>query len=294
MAAHQMEAKRYNRKVCLFILWESGKCINCGENTSAPCKETCDVARFTRTLSKGYGFEMIIYRIPTSAAHLAMDKYMEDFIKIYSNPDTLLLLYYAGHGGFHEQRGLRCGLGNSESSDIESCNQFLYCRQVIRQLVSASSDVLIILDCCHSVPRSKGICLSTPLPPQGGKTEMIGACYPDQVTLSQFRVHLNTTLKSRYKKGMVTFGHHLPKHIEQERKESQNSGWERIIGEDTGTLTFPVSDYFKLHLEKGTIILTPSPNRIRRTQQKIKRNVKDKLWKLSSSICSHIVNSGSW
>lgn len=40
-----------------------------------------------------------------------MRNFIQQFIEIYSHPDTLLLLYYHGCGGYQERLGLYWGLG---------------------------------------------------------------------------------------------------------------------------------------------------------------------------------------
>lgn len=173
-------------------------------------------------------------------------------------------------------------------------NPGFYCRPILRLLVSASSDVLIVLDCCYAVARSKEACLSTPLPPQESRTEIIGARTTAQLSSSQFDFHLRRILQTRYKSGTEPLWCRLPEYVEQERKEICNRVWERRIRETIGLSKFPVSSYLKLHSEKGTVTLTPLPRGVRRMPRDIKKKIKDKPWDLTDSICNRIVHSGNW
>ncbi|KAG4444336.1 hypothetical protein IFR05_000210 [Cadophora sp. M221] len=287
-----MESKKYRRKICLYVLWNSQGCRHCEHGSG--CQEACEVEIFTKTISKGYGFEVLTCRFPNSGSGLSMEDYIKHFIELFSHPDTLILLYYNGHGDYDERHGLDWGPGNLEETEHHPLGPEFYRRPILRQLVSASSDVLIVLDCCRAVPPTREACLSTPLPPQGGKTEIIGACTTAQLSSIQFSFHLPKILQARYKSGRETSWRNLPTYIEQERKGRDNIKWERLLRTRICSSQLPVSSYLKLHSEEETINLTPEPRGVRRMQLEIKKKLKDKLWGLTDGICNHIIHSGSW
>lgn len=97
-----MASKQYKRKVGLCIMWARYVCSLCRET----CRNDCDVKKFALTMQHCYGVEMQMYHIPLVDSQDALDNTVESFIQMYSDPDTLIIVYHVSHGRYNERLGL--------------------------------------------------------------------------------------------------------------------------------------------------------------------------------------------
>lgn len=144
-------ASRYSAVQVLLLSWEEDDLKVIDEVT------TLDIV-FTDL----YGFGVEQWLIPSSDSHDELGDRLRAFKKQYSKEDTLLIVYYGGHGYLNDSR-----------QPVWVCNQTpkastvkWYAHQV--SLEEAASDVLILLDCCHA-----GACSGEA---NTGVKEVIAAC----------------------------------------------------------------------------------------------------------------------
>lgn len=107
-----MAPKQYKRRVALFLAWADDP-QNTGK-AQDPMGINKEMESLRRVLANGYGFDIFVHRIELYSPMLAVRDKVRSFIRGYSNPDTLLLLYYGGHGSYSVHDGLlwmasRCG-----------------------------------------------------------------------------------------------------------------------------------------------------------------------------------------
>ena len=103
-----------------------------------------EVKGLRTVLKKLCGFEAEQWSIPSSDSHAELQDKLRAFTKTHSKEDTLLIVYYGGHGYLDNYR-----------QPVWLCNQQpgaaslkWYAHQV--SLEDTKSDVLILLDCCHA------------------------------------------------------------------------------------------------------------------------------------------------
>ncbi|KAL5326389.1 hypothetical protein ACEPPN_004073 [Leptodophora sp. 'Broadleaf-Isolate-01'] len=93
-----MAPKQYKRRVALFLAWADDP-QNTGK-AQDPMGINKEMESLRRVLANGYGFDIFVHRIELYSPMLAVRDKVRSFIRGYSNPDTLLLLYYGGHGSY--------------------------------------------------------------------------------------------------------------------------------------------------------------------------------------------------
>ena len=101
-----MVHKEYKKKIGLCIIWQTWDIVNQGKATR---RFDRSVRNISAVLELGYGFEMQTYRIPLLDSFQAFKGFYTEWIKLHSDPDTLLVVCYSGHGGYHQVRGLLWG-----------------------------------------------------------------------------------------------------------------------------------------------------------------------------------------
>ncbi|GKU02343.1 hypothetical protein FLAG1_04516 [Fusarium langsethiae] len=89
-----------------------------------------------------YGFTTNKFRIPTSNSHRKLNQKVLSFVEEHENEDTLLIIYYGGHGVINKARQSTwsCKRDKSYATVEWSAIQTLF--------ETAKCDVLLLLDCC--------------------------------------------------------------------------------------------------------------------------------------------------
>ena len=94
------------------------------------------------------GYQTDAFEIPPERPASALNKKVADFVHEYDEKNTLLVLYYAGHGFEDEETGL--SIAAIDEGDGEHGDPRAFFPDVMRLLHVARSDVLLIIDCCYA------------------------------------------------------------------------------------------------------------------------------------------------
>ena len=94
------------------------------------------------------GYHTDAFQIPPERPASALNKKVADFVHEYDEKNTLLVLYYAGHGFEDEETGL--SIAAIDEGDGEQGDPRAFFPDVMRLLHVARSDVLLIIDCCYA------------------------------------------------------------------------------------------------------------------------------------------------
>ena len=132
---------------------------------------------------KDFAFATLTFSIPPLCPQQALNREISAFVATYSNKsDTLLLVYYAGHGDVdakgksiwaayvksRQNVDIQAGTSTDCLTRYEKNGPTLSWGRAQQLLYDAVGDVLIILDCCSAALVSKG-------DKDGGKYEILGA-----------------------------------------------------------------------------------------------------------------------
>ena len=98
-----MAPKEYKRRVALFLSWAEDASWTEGIDPMGVQREMWDLGC---VLTNRYGFGILTHAIELYKPLAAVREQVRDFIDGYSDPDTLLLLYYGGHGSYTVEDGL--------------------------------------------------------------------------------------------------------------------------------------------------------------------------------------------
>ncbi|KAK4186677.1 hypothetical protein QBC35DRAFT_255841 [Podospora australis] len=173
---------QYNQVHCLLITWEFHD-LRTEDYTAPPAPDYVSLEDETRRLRgtlEGYGYDVHEYRIPMQRSEEDMAEELKRFCRLAAN-DTLLMVYYHGHGSLNDDNELIFSShdhpDNAEWSQAAAADLYsaLLARdkvprdrydQLIKKyeryqpisslswstirdpLLSAPSDVLLVLDCC--------------------------------------------------------------------------------------------------------------------------------------------------
>ena len=94
------------------------------------------------------GYQTDAFQIPPERPASALNKKVADFVHEHDETNTLLVLYYAGHGFEDEDTGL--SITALDEGDGEHGDPRAFFPDVMRLLHVARSDVLLIIDCCYA------------------------------------------------------------------------------------------------------------------------------------------------
>ncbi|KAI9696490.1 MAG: Phosphatidylinositol-4-phosphate 5-kinase [Bogoriella megaspora] len=114
-----------------------------------------EVTAFSRILKEDYGFEVVRGLLNSHderlSVHNQMVKALIDFVYAHDGPDHLLIVYYAGHGYSNKNKMHLAGnLTPNEPNGPEVARRQAEFTSAVASLETTSSDVLLILDCCHA------------------------------------------------------------------------------------------------------------------------------------------------
>ncbi|KAG4444335.1 hypothetical protein IFR05_000209 [Cadophora sp. M221] len=249
-----MATKQYKRRVALFLAW-----VGDPQKTSKkqdPMGINKEMEGLRRVLANGYGFDIFVHRIELYSPMLAVRDKVRRFIRAYSNPDTLLLLYYGGHGSYNVRDGLLWMASSRPIPGLAEAHSSFACRYVLEDLVRASSDVLILLCCCDAVPNDPNMainCISN-----GGTTEVIAACTVGHRTTAEYAPQVISLLEKRFVSGQ----HTTIRHVNSDLPKGLDRLTEGIFGRGRrlpARRKFSEAAYLQLHgaSPKDSIVLTP-------------------------------------
>jgi hypothetical protein len=95
------------------------------------------------------GYQTDAFEIPPQRPASALNQKVADFVHKYDDKNTLLVLYYAGHG-FEEDGNAGLSIAALDEGDGEHGDPRAFFPDVMRLLHVAHSDVFLIIDCCYA------------------------------------------------------------------------------------------------------------------------------------------------
>ncbi|KAL9616014.1 MAG: hypothetical protein Q9160_009066, partial [Pyrenula sp. 1 TL-2023] len=141
-----------------------------------------EVDRLADVLQNVYNFQVVktMFRPTGQRVQAQMNKYLSDFVHEYDHlEDTLLIVYYAGHGwALPGGRGDLQLAGHTElnMSKEDKKRLSIHWNKSEHNIQHTDGDVLVILDCCESgTLNHRGL-------PRGRKFELLAACGHDKTT----------------------------------------------------------------------------------------------------------------
>ena len=150
------------------------------------------------------GYQTDAFEIPPERPASALNKKVADFVHDHDETNTLLVLYYAGHGFEDEDTGL--SITALDEGDGEHGDPRAFFPDVMRLLHVARSDVLLIIDCCyaskaflsgrHGRRKFELLASSMSLSPSPGK--------PGSFTAALIKVIRNLIKEPKHKHGFST------------------------------------------------------------------------------------------
>lgn len=152
------------------------------------------LASLAKVLQEEYNFvvESHLMHTRTSPQRQAF-KHLSNFVDDHDNPQTLLLVYYAGHA-YKSLTELGClALSGKPIYDQDKMiAASIEWHEVERTLVATSSDVLVIFDCCHAGL----LCRSAQegLENKDRIFQCLGACESEQRTRSSGKQSFTTAM----------------------------------------------------------------------------------------------------
>jgi hypothetical protein len=90
------------------------------------------------------------FEIPAERPASALNRKVADFVHKYDEKNTLLVLYYAGHGFEDEQEKSGLSIAAIDEGNGEHGDPRAFFPDIMRLLHVAHSDVLLIIDCCYA------------------------------------------------------------------------------------------------------------------------------------------------
>jgi pentatricopeptide repeat protein len=106
------------------------------------------VNRLRSIFDQDLGYQTDAFEIPPDRPASALNRKVADFVHEYDEKNTLLVLYYAGHGFEDEKAGL--SIAAIDEGDGEHGDPRAFFPDIMRLLHVAHSDVLLIIDCCYA------------------------------------------------------------------------------------------------------------------------------------------------
>ncbi|TVY87185.1 Cyclic pyranopterin monophosphate synthase [Lachnellula willkommii] len=113
--------------------------------------------------------------IPSKNPYSFVERALDNFKRAHSHPESLLIVYYNGHGYLENGKMMMCAYAEAKDSNTAIPSIEWYALQV--GLERTASDVLILLCTCAS-----GGSLRSSSAKEGGVTELIAACNSTGVT----------------------------------------------------------------------------------------------------------------
>ncbi|KAI9740262.1 MAG: hypothetical protein M1834_004840 [Cirrosporium novae-zelandiae] len=164
----------YSKVACFLMNWVDDDMGTNGE-----------VEQLQEIFGTTFGYLTHSFKIPSQNSQKIATKEISDFVWAHDSPDSLIILYYGGHGEARDNSLIitACETGNDPSMDFE---------KIMLLLKKVKSDVLLILDCCFA---GKAF---TDQPLGRGKFEVLasssanGYSYPPKEKGSFTRIMINT------------------------------------------------------------------------------------------------------
>ena len=108
------------------------------------------------------------YAIQSEKSYLRLKSTISTFLVDHGGPDTLLIIYYGGHGDENNNRA-RNELRQSVWAARESGGPTLDWFKIQPDLYEVEADILVILDCCYSAQAARAYSYR-------GRVELLAAC----------------------------------------------------------------------------------------------------------------------
>ncbi|KAL2048673.1 hypothetical protein N7G274_000585 [Stereocaulon virgatum] len=150
-AGHGDERPRYQEIHVLLISWE--------DDNLGVVKE---ISELREVFQKTYCYSTKEFQIPSHKSHNALAKQILEFVDEPESKESLLIVYYGGHGYMNDDR--QCIWSCTGEADSATVKWF----GLQTMLEQAQSDILILLDCCAAA--------SSTTSSGTGVIELIAAC----------------------------------------------------------------------------------------------------------------------
>jgi len=140
---HYMTSSFYTRVKVLLISWDE-------ESDDLDTKD--EVARLRDVFTKTFRFQVtpaLIKKDPEHAAHLQVVRHVNNFLWNEDRANTLLIVYYAGHGVSGSPGILTLTGKRSPSDSIEDRNEIIW-NNIDNMFEHIKADMLEIFDCCYA------------------------------------------------------------------------------------------------------------------------------------------------
>lgn len=193
----------YDKTAAILLGWESGYCdtgvepevrFQCTSALNRCILTHSQLASLAKVLREEYNFVVESHLMHTrTAPQKQAFKHLSNFVDAHDDPQTLLIVYYAGHGYQSLTQPGHLALSGKpiydESAMIAASIEW---HEVERTLVATSSDVLVIFDCC----RAGLLCRSAQegLENNDRIFQCLGACESEQRTRSSGKQSFTTAM----------------------------------------------------------------------------------------------------
>ncbi|KAF9871205.1 hypothetical protein CkaCkLH20_11374 [Colletotrichum karsti] len=135
--------RRYRKVQVFMIRWESHD-VETPSGFSLD-KETDDVA----AAFESFGYDVDQFLIPIFMPMESLSEFLESKMKscmwLYDEDETLIIVWYGGHGGMDHDHCLRL----ASHADADTGGDFAW-KDISTSFLEVNSDLLIFLNCCHA------------------------------------------------------------------------------------------------------------------------------------------------
>ncbi|KAK0516424.1 hypothetical protein JMJ35_001027 [Cladonia borealis] len=163
---------RYKEVHVLLLSWEDDR-----------LGVTKEINELRSVLDQTYHYHTEEWKIPSRRSHNSLIRRLTDFLDDYESKENLLLVYYGGHGHLNDDRQLKWSCTEFDDSPTV---QWVGIQNMLEQ---ATSDVLILLDCCAAATASAEL--------GSGVTEELRYCCKRK-PLSAAMLHMKVLSRMKY------------------------------------------------------------------------------------------------
>ncbi|TGO24997.1 hypothetical protein BPAE_0090g00410 [Botrytis paeoniae] len=113
-------------------------------------QEVADLENVFRDIFKYKTTQKILQQNPRKHPQVQINLYLAEFVHNHDDPDTLLIVYYAGHGKLSDDGGGLALTSSSTQPDEEFELHEIVWSSAEHNIKNTQSDVLVIFDCCNA------------------------------------------------------------------------------------------------------------------------------------------------
>ncbi|CAG8971603.1 hypothetical protein HYALB_00007996 [Hymenoscyphus albidus] len=142
----------YREAAALLISWDDGvDDLKTGE----------EVDRLQRLLEDTFNYKTVkgvLYEKTHPSPQIQINRHLANFVGEYDKPDTLLIVYYAGHGKPGEPENGLTFVGRQDlNPKPDASSHEIIWGSTEHNIRHATSDILVIFDCCHAAQLEKNV-----------------------------------------------------------------------------------------------------------------------------------------